>query len=244
MQLEPLINRAGTALVGAYMHLALDLDIEQYEDLPPGPKIIAANHPTTTDPFYLLPLINEPMSILVSEIAFKAPMFGSYLHAAGHIPVMREHGRDAYNAALDRLRAGGTVGIFPEGSTEPWDGSARKASTGAIRLALESGAPVIPVGIALDPEHIRYRETTFDDMSDLARWYIDGPYAITIGGPRRATGSLEDREHVHYLSDSLMAIIYQLEHESADRLRRRRTVGMGDMVKTLVQMIPRLMVEW
>ncbi len=217
MTMDTLINRTGSELVGAYMRLALNLDIERQAPLPPGAKIIAANHPTTTDPFYVLSLVREPVYVLVTEMAFKSPVLGPVLRASGHIQVIAGQGRAAFDAAVRRLQDGNTVAIFPEGTLSP-EGALHPPRTGAVRLALIAGVPVIPVGIHLDRQRVFTVETTCGDMTGLARWYPFGPYAMTIGEAMRFGGSAEDREYVQQMSDLLIARIGHLARESAFRV--------------------------
>ena len=100
----------------------LGMDVEYHAALPAGPKIIAANHPTTTDPFFLMTVVSEQMSILVTELAFEVPVFGDYLRAAQHIPVILAKAALAFEQARRRLVTGRTIGIFPEGALSPLAG--------------------------------------------------------------------------------------------------------------------------
>jgi 1-acyl-sn-glycerol-3-phosphate acyltransferase len=144
-------------------------------------------------------------------------MIGALIRAAGH-PVMHENGQAALISAIERLRSGRDLGIFPEGSLSPREGGLCRVRTGTVRLALEAGVPVIPVGIALDPQRIRYVETTFGGMTETARYYLQGPYAITIGQALTFDGSLEDRPYVQRESARLMERIGALACASTRRL--------------------------
>jgi 1-acyl-sn-glycerol-3-phosphate acyltransferase len=79
----------------------------------------------------------------------KGRVISGFMRGVGTIPVDRSGGR-ASEAALDtglrRLREGGLFGIYPEGTRSP-DGRLYRGKTGVARLALESGAPVIPVAM-------------------------------------------------------------------------------------------------
>ncbi|MCC6905068.1 MAG: 1-acyl-sn-glycerol-3-phosphate acyltransferase [Anaerolineae bacterium] len=218
--METTVYRAGQSAVSAYTRYILRMDVRWQAPLPPGPKIIAANHPTTTDPFYLLVLSPEPMSLLITKMAFAVPGFGTYLRAAGHIEVDHENGHPAFEAALTHLRRGGTLGIFPEGSLSPRDGGLARARSGAVRLALSAGVPVVPVGIYLDHERIRRVKTTISGMSETARWYPTGPYALTVGEPMVFSGPVDDRALVGDCSEKLMRRIGQLARLSAWRIDR------------------------
>ena len=139
----------GRTIVEWYARLALHRDVVRHTAWPDGPKVIAANHPTTTDPFFLMTAVSEQMSILVTEMAFDVPIFGDYLRAAEHIPVLHDRGPLALEQAVDQLERGRSVGIFPEGELSPLAGGPgfHRAHTGAVRLALRAGVPIVPVGI-------------------------------------------------------------------------------------------------
>ena len=133
------------------------MDVQWRAPLPEGPKILAANHPTTTDPFFILTLLSEQTSVLVTGGAFEVPLFGAYLRRAGHVPVLRDSGGATIREATDLLRSGRTVAIFPEGALSPLEGGIgfHRPRSGVARLALATGAPVIPIGIGLQQERIR-----------------------------------------------------------------------------------------
>ncbi|MCA9911315.1 MAG: 1-acyl-sn-glycerol-3-phosphate acyltransferase, partial [Anaerolineae bacterium] len=107
--------RSGRSLVGALAATNYKLDIDRHALVPSGAKIIAPNHPTTTDPFLITRLLDEPMTILIHDTVFRVPVLGQYLSAAGHIRVVPGNGIAALSAAMRKLEQGRTVTIFPEG---------------------------------------------------------------------------------------------------------------------------------
>jgi 1-acyl-sn-glycerol-3-phosphate acyltransferase len=214
----------GRTVVSLGAAALFQLDVQRHVELPAGPKIIAPNHPTTTDPFLILTLLREPITILISETLFKVPGFGRYLQLAGHVPVVHSHGQPAFEAARQLLEAGKTVAIFPEGAISPLDGGFAKAHTGVARLALQTDVPVIPVGIGLLHERIKLIETLVDGRPEIGTWYFGGPYALTTGEPLRFTGNVDDRAYVRTITDRLMQRIAYLAGESDRRLAARNTV--------------------
>lgn len=222
---EKILYWLGRSMVALFAQVMLEMDVAWRAPLPGGPKIIAANHPTTTDPFLLLTLLSERMSILVTGGAFEMPVFGAYLRRAGHVPVVRNSGGATVEAAKRLLNAGRTVAIFPEGALSPLEGdtSFHKPHTGVARLALGTGAPVIPVGIGLQQERIRFVEAEIDGKSETGRFYLGGPYAITVGEPMFFEGDVENREYVRSVSERIMQRIIRLSQESARRLETSRT---------------------
>lgn len=217
----------GRMAVAAGARLMLDLDIAQHAPLPAGPKIIAADHPTTTDPLLITLLTAEPLHILITEMCFKLPGVSHVLRRAGQVPVVAGRGGEAFDQACRLLETGHNVAIFPAGALSPLDGSAQKPHTGVARLALASGAPVVPVGIALQREHIRFVETTVKDDSATARWYLRGPYAMTAGAPMYWQGDIQDRAYVRAVAERIMQRIVGLSRESALRISAARASVLG-----------------
>ena len=218
--LEGITNGSGRWIARLYARTMLKMDVRWHAPLADGPKIIAVNHPTTTDPFLLMGLMSEPVSILITEMCFKLPVLGHFLRRAGHVPVMDGNGRTAFEQAVKLLQVGRTVAIFPEGSLSPLGGGVCAPHTGVARLALITRVPVIPVGIHLQRENIYFLKTTVDGKTEIARWYFHGPYAVTVGKPMRFDGSVEDRELVHSISQRIMGRISLLARESDQRKSR------------------------
>ena len=223
MMTQTVLYQVGRFALQGYARLMLAMDIVHQAPLPDGPKIIAPNHPTTVDPFLVTMLCTEQVHILVTESAFKVPLFGRYLRRAGHIPVVTGEGRKAFETAQQLLLEGHTIAIFPEGALSPVGGHCRP-HTGVARLALMTGAAVIPVGIALQTERIRLLHTGIVNgggQEEVARLYTRGAYAITSGTPIQLTGDVEDRQRVALLSEQIMQHIKRLSKHSAYRIDAR-----------------------
>ena len=117
-----------------------------------GGFIAVANHLTDLDSLTAMRAMVDadvPVYSLAKSTLFKVPVLGSILRAGGQIPVQRgtQNAATALKAASDVLADGGAIMIFPEGtlSRDPlkWP---MVAKTGAARLAMTSGAPVLPMG--------------------------------------------------------------------------------------------------
>lgn len=116
-----------------------------------GPMVIAGNH---TGPFdalaygYLLQSSGVPPRFLAKHSLFEVPVLGPLLRRTRQIPVHRGAGRggDALAAAERELSADGSVMVFPEGTyTRDPAGWPMRARLGTVRLALRTGAPIVPV---------------------------------------------------------------------------------------------------
>ena len=214
---EPLY-KMGRSLLSAYMGLMLDVDIQRHGPLPEGPKILAVNHPTSTDPLYILTLLSEPVSVLITAAAFDKPVVGRYLRATGHVPAVRGSGGATIEALARQIESGRNVAIFPEGALSPIGGFHRPHS-GLARVALLTGAPVIPVGIGLQHDRIRITEADMDGEKVIGHLYTSGPYAMTVGRPLYFEGDAQDREVVRTATTHIMNQIHYLAHESQNRIQ-------------------------
>jgi 1-acyl-sn-glycerol-3-phosphate acyltransferase len=112
-----------------------------------GPVIVAANHRSFLDPFVIGTMARRPMYYVAKEELFRKRWMAWVLNALGAFPVRRGAGdEDTISTAKAILARGDIVLIFPEGTrTRP--GSLGKPKRGVGRLALESGAPVVPVSV-------------------------------------------------------------------------------------------------
>lgn len=113
-----------------------------------GGVIIAANHQTYVDPFWVGIPFKRPLRFLAWDEAFNWPIVGRLMGLFGAWPLQIE-GRDpaSIRRALQWLREGGAVVIFPEGGRGKPDGSIIKFKNGAVRMALEANVPILPVTI-------------------------------------------------------------------------------------------------
>ena len=217
-----LLYWASRPIVLSYTNMMLQMDVQAHRTLPPGPKIIAANHPSTTDPFFVAAMLRQQSFILIKDVLFQVPVFGRYLRSSGHIPVQVGNGQAALDEALTRLSEGRTVMIFPEGILSPENGY-HPARSGVARLALISGAPVVPVGIHLERARMRVIRSIVRGKVEYGAWYLRGPYNLTIGEPLRFSGDADDRPFVRSVADRVMHHIIELARESELRMNRTLT---------------------
>jgi len=219
-------------VVKTYTGAMLDMDIHQKSPFPAGAKIIAPNHPSTTDPFFVAAMLGSQSHILIKDVLFNVPLLGTYLQQSGHIKVAAGYGQEAIDRALELLKAGKTIMIFPEGKVSPLGGGYNKVRSGVARLAIASGAPVYPVGIHLIKDRIHAIQSTVKGNREMGYWYLRGPYNITIGKPLRFNGDVEDHEHVREVARQVMLKIMRLAYESEQRWYRRTGSVSGALETT------------
>lgn len=125
------------------------IEFEGLENVPlTGGVVIAANHQTYIDPFWLSLPIKRPTRYLAWSAAFSWPVVGKCISLFGAWPLALE-GSDpaAIRRSLQWLRDGGAVVIFPEGARSTSTGELDRFKAGAVRLALEANVPILPVTI-------------------------------------------------------------------------------------------------
>ena len=126
-----------------------DIRVEGAEHVPSqGPAIVAANHPTYLDPAFLMLGVQRPIRFMAWEKPFRVPGLGLLLRAYGSIPVRtRKPGKTSFEEAVRVLRRGEVFGIFPEGGRTKGLNQMNPFKSGVARLALITGAPIIPATI-------------------------------------------------------------------------------------------------
>ncbi len=138
------------------------------------PAIYMANHQSLFDIPVLFVTLPGQARMLAKNSLFRIPIFGWAIRLGGFISIDRSdrsRAKESFDAAVDRLRAGTSALVFPEG-TRSLDGRLAAFQRGGLLLALKSGLPIVPVGIegtlgvqpkssfAIRPRtiHVRYGE--------------------------------------------------------------------------------------
>ncbi len=175
-----------------------------------GPFILASNHASLLDPPVVGSACPREISYLARESLFRFPVVGGVLKWCRAIPVDREGGGAAgLKGILDRLKAGGGILLFPEG-TRTRDGRLQPARSGVGLAVLKSSAPVVPVRVF----------GTFEAMDRTARWPKPHRIQVKFGPPLRfaelrveARGCSKTRLKGIYqeVADQIMAGIARLE---------------------------------
>lgn len=111
-----------------------------------GPVLVVANHTSYLDPVLLGLAARRPIAFMAKAELFNIPGLGWLIRRLHAFPVQRDgFDRRAVRTALNKLKAGGVVGIFPQGSRER--GETKEGLPGAALIALKSGAQVLPTAI-------------------------------------------------------------------------------------------------
>lgn len=122
------------------------------ENIPPASTrfLIASNHQTYVDPVWIVLPMRRRLRFMAFDKAFEWRIIGPLITYLGSFPVSMEVGGTlkAMKEALRSLRDGAALTIFPEGGREFADGEMFTFKTGAVRIAIQAGVPILPVTIS------------------------------------------------------------------------------------------------
>ena len=206
----PLLYTIGQLTVGTVMKVGWRPTVEGLENVPPaGGAILAGNHLSVADELFLGSVVPRHIAFWANSEYFKGSgLTGAIAKAVfngiGAIPVERAGGRAAlaaFDGAIPVLKSGDLVAVYPEGTRSP-DGRLYRGRTGAARLAIGAGVPIVPVGVLgtdkVQPIGVR-----------LPRLFA-GPVTVRFGKPIETEGRSDDRTGLRELTDELMAEIQKL----------------------------------
>ncbi|MEG6521077.1 lysophospholipid acyltransferase family protein [Desulfotomaculum sp. 1211_IL3151] len=123
-------------------------EIVGLENLPVnGGLLIVSNHASNLDPLVVGCAITRKVHFMAKVELFKVPLLKTIITLLGAFPINREKSdRNAIRKALEILRSGQVVGIFPEG-TRSKTGALQKAHIGAAMLAVKGDVPILPIAL-------------------------------------------------------------------------------------------------
>lgn len=172
-----------------------------------GPVIIASNHLSFSDSIFMPLVVPRKVTFLAKSEYFTSPGPKGLLKkltfiALGQVPVDRSGGRRSEAALITGLKVlaeGKCLGIYPEGTRSP-DGRLYKGRTGIARLAIESGAPIIPVAM-FNTEKIQPTGTVVPKVMRVE---------MIFGEPMYFEGDSTDLLHLRDVTDKIMNTIQEL----------------------------------
>lgn len=110
--------------------------------------LVAANHQTYFDPFWISIPVKRKLRFMAWDTAFDWFLIGRLIRYLGAFPVNLERGSlSSFRQAIKVLRGGANLFIFPEGSREFSDGKLLPFKSGAVKIALQANVPILPVTV-------------------------------------------------------------------------------------------------
>lgn len=198
------------AILKPLLRIVYRIRVEGLENVPKkGGAIIAANHLSFLDSFFI-PLVvkRRKVTYLAKADYFKSWKTSWFFSMAGQIPCERDGGNKAQQSldiALEVLREGKLLGIYPEGTRSP-DGYLYRGRTGVARLALAAGKQVIPCGLI-------GTEKVMPKSAKLPRLRGRPTVVVRFGAPiefSRYAGQERDRFVLRSITDEISFEIMQL----------------------------------
>ncbi|MCG7432821.1 1-acyl-sn-glycerol-3-phosphate acyltransferase [Kocuria indica] len=236
-----------TYVVGPVVNLVCRPTVVGLENVPEhGPAILASNHLSVPDAVFMPVAVPRQVYFLAKSEYFTTPglkgrVIGAFFKAINQIPMDRRGGKasaKSLSAGGQALAEGKLIGIYPEGTRSP-DGRLYKGKIGVARLALETGAPVIPVAMfgtdkmqplgSRFPDPRRAKVTTVFgepmDFSDLMSRH--GDHATM----RRVTDEI--MAAIQKISGQEMADVYAADHKRA--LAEEKTAALKDQARDVLE---------
>jgi 1-acyl-sn-glycerol-3-phosphate acyltransferase len=195
-------------VLAGFRALDLKIDVRGAEHVPAtGGAVLASTHVSYLD-FIFAGLGARPAGRLVRFMAkkevFDHPVSGPLMRGMRHIPVDRRAGAGAYDAALEALRSGELIGIFPE-ATISQSFEVKAIKSGAVRLASAAGVPLIPLAIwGTQRLWTKGRPRNFGQRGI--------PIIVTVGEPM----ALSPDESAHVTTQRLRERMTQLQRQAQD----------------------------
>jgi len=175
-----------------------------------GPVIIASNHLSFSDSIFMPLVVSRKVTFLAKSEYFTAPGVKGLIKkltfiALGQVPIDRSGGKRSEAALLTGLRLlseNHCLGIYPEGTRSP-DGRLYKGRTGIARMAIESGAPVVPVAMFNTAEI----QPTGQIVPKVRR------VEMVFGEPMYFTGDSTDLDLLRSVTNQIMEKIAELSKQ-------------------------------
>lgn len=202
-----LIWKVGRILFGAFFHLIFRMRFVDTHYLPAtGGGVVAPNHISSLDPLVIELLVarrHRTLHFFSGTEFFARPVIGHGLRAFDQIPLKRgANDTEAMGKAIELARGGKLFGLFPEGKINNEEALLR-GRRGAVRVAVGSGTPLIPMGIW--GTQVRWPSA---GLASRRPWRPT--VVVVVGEPMPVDPSATSAREVLHLTNDLMARIEEL----------------------------------
>ena len=193
-----------------------------------GPVIIASNHLSFSDSIFMPLVVPRKVTFLAKSEYFTSPGPKGFIKkltfiALGQVPVDRSGGRRSEAALITGLKVladGDCLGIYPEGTRSP-DGRLYKGRTGIARLAIESGAPVIPVAM-FNTDKIQPTGKVIPNVKRVE---------MSFGKPMYFEGDPTDLELLRDVTDEIMNAIQAMSGQEYVDIYAPKKAKLGEVTE-------------
>ncbi len=192
-----------------------DFKVWGQEHIPPGPKIFCSNHFSSIDPLFAITLMDEPVHMIIGP-ANEYRLARWCFNIAEQINALPEKRRDVIPQAINYLKKGENIYIFPEGNLND-QLSFHAFYTGVAKLHMATQAPIVPIGLVSPRRHVRDFQTSqvIGETVYKNLWVYSGNYYANIGSPMTAKHNphLSSKEQEEYITHEVEISIQSLIHD-------------------------------
>ncbi|HIB35556.1 MAG TPA: 1-acyl-sn-glycerol-3-phosphate acyltransferase [Dehalococcoidia bacterium] len=219
-----ILYKTAVTLQKLLLNIFADWEVTGGENVPPGgPLIVASNHLSQCDPSYITIAVKRHVRFLAKRELFAHPIASPLLYAYGAHPLNRSNvDVNAYKWAINLLTTDGTLALFPEGTRSPK--GLRKARTGIVKLALLTGAPILPLAITGTENFGNWARGVFVPTAKI-RVTVGTPFSLPVIEGRISNAVAESllntiMERIAFLLPPKYRGVYQIPTGNRDKNAR------------------------
>ena len=197
--------------IKVYLNIFLEFRVWGVENIPDGPKIFCSNHFSSTDPFFMITVMDEPVHMVIGP-GFSVPVFRHILKAGEQINALPERRKFVISEAVEYLKKGESIYIFPEGDLND-QVSFREFYHGMAKIYLTHPCPIIPIGVVSPIRYVKeidknrkIGETTFRTLAVMS-----GKYYTNIGDPLSFKPHVTAREITDTVKENIKYLIEDIK---------------------------------
>ncbi|MGC8766006.1 MAG: lysophospholipid acyltransferase family protein [Brevinematia bacterium] len=199
--------------VKSYLDVFMEFKVWGRENLNfEGPKIYCSNHFSSTDPFFVITIMEEPVHMIIGP-GFSVPVFKTILKWGEQINALSFHRKTVVEKAINYLKKGESVYIFPEGDLND-QSSLMKFYTGVAKIYLGYNCPIIPIGLAAPKRDVKEKATSLkvEGREYKTRLVLSGKYFANIGKPLHFSPEEKEEEITEKIKREIENLIVDLKH--------------------------------
>lgn len=177
--------------ISFYLKTFLEFKVWGKEKIPEGAKIFCSNHISSSDPAFVLTLMDEHVHMVIGP-GFKIPVLRFFLRKMEHINALEENRKNVITEAAEYLKKGESVYIFPEGTLNDQN-ELLEFYHGMAKIQKASGAPVVPIGIVAPKRYVKENKVNIKIGETVHKTMLimTGKYYANIGDELK----FSDREY-------------------------------------------------
>jgi len=199
--------------VKAYLDIFMEFIVWGKENIPSlGPKIYCSNHFSSTDPFFVITLMEEPVHMIIGP-GFSVPIFKTILKWGEQINALSSHRKTVVEKAIKFLEKGESVYIFPEGDLND-QSSLMKFYTGVAKIFRGHPCPIIPIGLAAPKRDVKEKSPLLKVEGRVykTKTVLSGKYFANIGKPLFFSDDKTEEEITSIIKQEVEKLILDIKH--------------------------------